>query len=318
MNKFIKPASILFYLLSFLVFVILGASFAGITGAADDQGLAAGAIVLGYGIISGFVAIIASIVLVSRISHKFIIIANRILFLLFLVLIAMLFVRQKMRKKAKDNEMQTRVTTEIIHQAVYTEVENSLPQTDENPLGMGFFSPNFYEYPVLYFYGSPNLSKPSQDNFRMDSIVFTQSDPGNYSISYAPPWLQPNHMKMDYGILYFQVQTLGLEFIEITVNTTTQKTAYVSRFEGNIILWPDFLLRVYSIEMIPEKPQTIRVNPLDYAGEVNNEYEFLQPVSIKNEWILVELQDKNLKPITKGWIRWKKDEKLLISYSLLC
>lgn len=155
MNKFIKPASILFYLLSFLVFVILGASFAGITGAADDQGLAAGAIVLGYGIISGFVAIVASIVLVSRVSHKFVIIANRILFLLFLVLIAMLFVRQKMRKKAKDNEMQTRVTTEIIHQAVYTEVENSLPQTGENPLGMGFSAPIFMNILFYIFMAVP-------------------------------------------------------------------------------------------------------------------------------------------------------------------
>jgi hypothetical protein len=318
MSKFIKPSSILFYLLSFLVFVIIGAAFAGLTGAAEGQGLAGGAIVLGYGIMFGFFAIIAAIVLVYSIPNKVIVIGNRVLFLLLLVLIAILFIRQKQRIKAKEDEAQSRKTTDFIKPAVYTEVKNNFPQTDENSIGMGFFSPNFYDYPVMYFYGNPNLSKTTQDNFRTDSIAFTQSDPGNYSISYAPPWLQPNHMKMDYGILYFEVQTLGMEFIEITVNTSTQRTSYVSRFEGNIILWPEFLLRVYAIEMIPGSPQTIRVNPLDYAGEVNNEYEFLQPISIKNEWLQVELQDKNLQPITTGWLRWKKEEKLLISYSLLC
>ncbi len=318
MSKFIKPSSILLYLLSFVVFVILGATFAGLTGAADGQGLAGGAIVLGYGIMFGFFAIVVSIFMVYRSNQKTIHVGNVILFVLLLLLITILFIRQKMRKNKADEEVQSRVTTELFHPAVYNDLKIAFSQTPENPLGLGFFSPNFYEYPVLYFYGNPNLSKTAQDNFRMDSIVFSQSDPGNYSISYAPPWLQPNHMKMDYGILYFRVQSLGKEFIEITVNTSTQKTTFVNRFEGNIILWPEFLLRVYSIEILPENPQTIKVKPLDYAGEVNNDYDILQPISIKDEWIQVELQNKNLKPITIGWLRWKKDEKLLITYSLLC
>ncbi len=318
MSKFIKPSSILFYLFSFLVFVILGAMFAAFSGAADGQGLAGGAIVLGYGLMAGFFAIVVSIVLVYSVSHKVIIIVNRILFLLLLALIAMLFVRQKMRKNKTDDENISRKTTDVIHPVVYEDVKNEFPQAEDKPLGMGFFSPNFYEYSVLYFYGNPNLSKTTQDHSPTDSIVFTQTDHGNYDISYAPPWLHPEHLKLDYGILYFRIQTLGAEFIEVTVNTITQNTAYVDRFEGNITLWPEFLLKVYSIETLPENPQTIKVKPLEYAGEVRNEYEFLQPLSINNEWIQVELHDKDLKPITKGWIRWKKDEKLLISYSLLC
>ena len=318
MSKFIKPTSILLYLLSFVVFVILGATYAALSGAADGQGLAGGAIVLGYGIMFGFFAIVVSIFIVYQSSQKTIYVGVVILFVLLLLLIAILFIRQKMQKNKVDEEVQFKVSTEIFHAAVYKELKNEFSQNTEIPLGLGFFSPNFYEYPVLYFYGNPDFSKTLHDNFHMDSILFTQSEPGNYNISYAPPWLQPNHIKMDYGILYFRVQSLGKEYIEITVNTSTQKTSYVNRFGGNIILWPEFLLNVYSIEILPENQQTIKIKPQDNAGEVNFDYDILQPISIKNEWIQVQLQDKNLNPITTGWLRWKNNEKLLISYSLLC
>lgn len=81
MSKFIKPSSILFYLLSFVVFVIIGATYAALSGAADGQGLAGGAIVLGYGIMSGLIAIVVAIILVYSVSHKAIVIGNRIFFL---------------------------------------------------------------------------------------------------------------------------------------------------------------------------------------------------------------------------------------------
>lgn len=313
MSKFIKPASILFYLLSFVAFVLLGATFAAVTGAAKGQGLAGGAIVLGYGIMFGFFALIGAIIMVYRSNQKAIVIGNIVLFVLLILIASILFVRQKIRKNNANEKIKTQITTDLIHPVVYENVKSNITRTDEKSLGLGFFSPNFYEYPVLYFYGNPNYLKASQDHFPTDSIVFIQNEHGHFEISYAPPWLQPEHLKLDYGILYFNLQSLGKEFVEITVNTTTQNTAYVSRFEGNIILWPEFLLQVYSIEMPPENPQTLKVKPLDHAGGVNDEYEFLQPVSIKNEWIQVELQDKNLKAITTGWLRWKKDEKLLIS-----
>ena len=318
MSKFIKPSSILLYILSFVVFVIIGAGYAAFTGAADGQGLAGGAIVLGYGIISGLIAIFAAIILVYSVSHKAIVNGNRIFFLILLILIAFLIIRQKMRKNNGEEESQSRLTTDFILPAVYSEVKNNFPETNETPMGLGFFSPNFYEKKVLYFYGNPNFSKIISDHTPTDSVVFKPTEYGSFEIFSAPPWLQPEHLKLDYDILYFRVQTLGPEFIEITVNTVTQNTAYIDRFAGKIILWPEFLLKVYSIEMLPENPQTIKIKPLENAGEVLSEYEFLQPISIKNEWIQVELQDKDLKPLNKGWLRWKKDEKLLISYSLLC
>jgi hypothetical protein len=318
MSKFIKPASILFYLLSFVAFVLLGATLAAVTGAAKGHGLAGGAIVLGYGIMFGFFALIGSIIMVYRSTQKAIVIGNIVLFVLLILIASILFVRQKIRKNNADEKIKTQITTDLIHPVVYQNVKSNIHRTDEKSLGLGFFSPNYFEYPVLYFYGNPNYSKALQDHFPTDSIVFIQNEHGHFEISCAPPWLQPEYLKLDYGILYFNLQSLGKEFVEITVNTTPQNTAFVSRFEGNIILWPEFLLQVYSIEMLPENPQTLKVKPLDHAGGVNDEYEFLQPVSIKNEWIQVELQDKNLKAITTGWLRWKKDEKLLISYSMLC
>lgn len=88
MKKFFKPASLLFYFLMILVFFFAGVYYAGITGAAEGQGLAGGAIVLGYGVISAFIALFISFVIVYYVSLDRVIRMNQVLGIVFLIFTA--------------------------------------------------------------------------------------------------------------------------------------------------------------------------------------------------------------------------------------
>ena len=87
-NKLLKPASFLLYFLSLITFFLVGMFFARIFDVAKGQGLAGGAIVLGYGLFFAFVALIIALYIVYYRSHKTIILANRILFGLLVVFMA--------------------------------------------------------------------------------------------------------------------------------------------------------------------------------------------------------------------------------------
>lgn len=148
-------------------------------------------------------------------------------------------------------------------------------------------------------------------------MVFSKTAYGSYEISYAPLWLQPEHLKLDYDLLFFEVRTIVPQYAEITVNKTTRQKAFVHRFKGKVIYWPDFLLQIHSVEMLPDALQKIRIKPLDYAGELYVDFEFMKPIMMQQEWMMVELQDKNFKAIENGWIQWNKNGRSLISYYLL-
>lgn len=294
MNKFTNKASLLLYLLAFIVFFFAGGLFVKFSGAAEGQGLASGSIVFVYCIIFALAALAASIFLVHYSSQRSIVIANRLLLIIFVILIGILSLGfSNMEKK------------------------RILINEPENSMGLGFFKPDFFEKPVLYFYSSPDQNKSVQEHPAVDSVGFTKKETGGFEISYAPPWLKPEHLKLDYDILYFKVVSLTENFAEVTVNDVTQETKYIDRNAGKILMWPDFLLQVHSVEFQEPGEQKVRVKPLSYAGEVITAFQIMKPLIIKDEWMLVELYDDNYKKTGEGWIQWNSDNQLLISYSLL-
>ena len=321
MKKLIKPASLLFYFQTILVFFFVGVSYSGLTHAAKGQGLAGGAIVVGYGVMFAFIAFIVSIIVVYNVKVQIIVITNRILAIVLIIAIGIItyrFINQQQNDKPAKEYPKKTTSPAVLESNLFSSSVLHHPQDLKNvPLGLGFFKPDFYKATVLYFYGNPNWEKSVQEHTPTDSITFEKTEYGNFDISYAPPWLVPDHLKMDYDILYFRIQSISRDFVEITVNIIDQRSSYVSRFDGEIIYWPDFLLSVNSVGFIDGKEQVIRIKPLPYAGEVNTKYNFMQPLIIKGDWMMVRLVDDNYKTVGKGWIQWKKEDTLIIKYSLL-
>ncbi len=333
-HQVLKPYSLLLYLLSFIAFFFVGASIAGLIGAAKNQGLAGGAIVFGYAVVAAFIALIVAIVIASKVNRKLIINLNKILAILIVVLFSYFTIKYQARQKEKEKtkiEQTKKKTTkaikiteptamlsrELVSKTLTIATNIEAIQILDSKMGIGFFSPQYFEHPTLYFYGDINLEKGLTDHTPIDSLVFARDKYVDITTSYAPPWLYPEHLKLDYGIIIFKVLGIGRDFMKVEVNHQTKQTMYLDKFKGEFVSWSEFIRSVHSVEFNENSKKKVLVKPLDYAGEINIKFSFMQPLLVEEEWMYVILVDDNLKEQGKGWVRWKMDNVLLITYSLL-
>jgi hypothetical protein len=82
--------------------------------------------------------------------------------------------------------------------------------------------------------------------------------------------------------------------------------------------WGTFLTNVVAVEIIDVATNPIRIKPLDNAGilaQVPGAQ--LRPIAVRGDWLLVSTVGLADRIVPTGWIRWKKDNVLLITYSLL-
>lgn len=324
-HKMVKPRSFLLYILAIISFFFIGITYADIIEAGKNQGLAGGAIVFGYGIISALFSFIISLILAYKLNRKAIISINKILGLVIIVIISYYAwnyytaikpnldeQRQETPKKPKQK------TTPNTNPSGAAEPIAMLYKSEiPNPPGLGMFSPNLYQNKNLFFYGNVNLEKSQMDHIPYDSISFKRIENEGIDIASAPSWFAPQHLKLDYGILYFKAISVTEDFVEIETNSFTNKTAYVLKSSGELIYWPEFLLRINSVESINSETHKVYAKPLDYAGEVAISYSFMKPIKIQQNWMHVHLLDDNIEKVGQGWIKWKENGDLLIKYSLL-
>lgn len=327
MKKLIKPYCLLFYLLALITSFFVGMTIAGIVEAGKNQGLAGGAIVFGYGVIGAFIGLLISLFIANKSNRKIIFRLNIILALCIAGFYGYYHVKYLERQKTKElekqkNEQPKQKTSPAIDASAVAEPTAMLYKNERNPQtkkesGLGMFTPNFYDNKTLYFYGNLTPGKSVQEHMPIDSITFKQREYGGFDIATAPPWLVPDHLNLDYDILYFKVKSVSHDFIQVVVNTTNNQTTFVDRYAGKIKYWPEFLLGVHSVEFPNPESETIYIKPLDHAAKVNTLYSYMRPLYITNTWMHVELQDYDFKPVGTGWIKWIKDGNLLIRYSLL-
>jgi len=326
MKKLLNPAKIAFNFLCLFVFFILGMYLAGIIGVAKNQGLAGGAIVLGWGILFAGTAFIGSFFIANRLPHKKIVRTNWILLLLLIIVMGFTTYRYLEKNEAyPPEEIQNPEITAPVKNSTAMRVNNSeitilsavLNSKKEEPLGLGFFEPNWQNNTTLYFYGNMNLEKSIIEHTPYDSLTFKKNKNNQFEIATTPPWLVPEILKLDYDRLYFKAISVTHDFIEITVNKTTSQTSFVDKKEGNLLYWPEFLLSVHSVEFLPDAIENVYNRPFSTSAISSTSYSFMRPLKIKNEWMEVLLINNDFKKTGKGWIQWKRDEKLLILYNLL-
>ncbi|MCB0456512.1 MAG: hypothetical protein R2776_04310 [Flavobacteriaceae bacterium] len=329
MKKTLKPASLLFNFLSLILFFIVGLYVAGVMEAGKNQGLAGGAIVLGWGVLFAGIAFILSFFVTRYVAHKKIVWLNIIFGALIFIIYGVKFFefqqkksetyknQEQLEKKPTAPAIDAEPTAMLYEEDTLLYLTNTIQQGQSTSMGMGFFSPNFYENPVLYFYGNPNLEKGIQEHMPYDSITFKRNKYNSFNIATAPPWLVPEHLKLDYDMLYFKIESITEDFAEVVVNTSNGQTSYINKRSGKIIYWPEFLLSVNSVEFYPNSKEKVRERSFETASIVQTSYQFMKPIKIKGDWAQVVLLDSNFQKIGDGWIQWKKGNKLLITYNLL-
>lgn len=186
----------------------------------------------------------------------------------------------------------------------------------QNELGEGFFIPNTNEVETLYLYDIPNSRAGSQER-PIDSITFVKRFGTHVDgVDYTPSEFAPFTEKLDYGVFLLSVKKLGIDYHEIVIDETSGKTAYVSAWQGKFITWGAFFLSCHSVEFI-DTNQKVFDNPMiKSAGRVVAP-PYFRPRYIKGDWMEVEILEGDYNTTKgKGWIRWKKDGKLLIVHNL--
>jgi threonine/homoserine/homoserine lactone efflux protein len=68
MDKLLRPASILLYIITIIVFFFIGGTMASIFGNATKEGFTGGAVVLMYGVIFAFIALLIALLLAYSLS----------------------------------------------------------------------------------------------------------------------------------------------------------------------------------------------------------------------------------------------------------
>lgn len=108
MSNYVKLSSLLFYLLVIVLCFILGTAISGLSGVAKDQGLAGGAIIFWYGILTAIGGFLISIILVSKTNIQMIKKANWILFFSIILLFFFLWYRSTSNREIPSEEIPLR------------------------------------------------------------------------------------------------------------------------------------------------------------------------------------------------------------------
>lgn len=204
--------------------------------------------------------------------------------------------------------------------AITINLQSTAQRLDPNfilPAGIGVASPALLPNIPLYFYNQPDYDVLASQLQPVDSITFTK---GKYhvDIATAPPWLFPEHIKLDYNIFTFRVVTYSQNWLEVIVNNTNGLTRWIDRHAVGYVDWGTYLTSIVAVEIIDIDKNPIRLKPLDNAGilaQVAGAQ--LRPIAIKGDWMLVSTVGLADRIVPTGWVRWRKDGVLLITYSIL-
>ena len=183
-------------------------------------------------------------------------------------------------------------------------------------LGEGFFSPKTTEVTTLYLYDIPHSRAGGQER-PIDSITLIKKYASHVdAIGYAPKNFNPFHEKLDYGLFILRVVKLGRDYSEIVINEETGETAYVNSWQGDFMTWGEFFLSCHSVEFIDQNQKVFDHPMIKSAGRIVSPVNF-RPRYVMGDWMEVEILAEDYHTVkAKGWIRWKKDGKLLIAYNL--
>ena len=212
MKKALTPSKIGFYILMLISCLLLGFFIAGFSGVGKNQGLAGGAIVLGYGVIAGAIGFIASFFIATMISKKALVRTNWVLLILILLMAGYTQYRFQERQKEKKEQQETpkRIPTKPAIQSSsilpfsFLSSANEV-DTDLKTMGIGFFKPNFYEHKTLYLYSDINPEKGLMEHMPNDSVVFGTDQYGNPTATHKPDWLEPEYFKL--GLWHYNIQS---------------------------------------------------------------------------------------------------------------
>jgi hypothetical protein len=316
--------------LSCTVLGLFAGGFFGSLMISKADGMAGAVEVLAYALMGGLILLVSAIVLVKQLPRR---ISIRLLLIAApLALILLTYATWHFRKNKAEKDRQWELEQEKFRHMKPTAPTRPAmffttapfwasaqgPQREEQGhFGLGFVSLRI-STGSFHFYGDPDMDALPVPQNANDSLVLVMGE-HHVDIASAPPWFVPAHMKMDYDLLLLKAITLSQNWIEVEVNSIDGSTRWVASEAVDFTTWTEFILAVPTVEIIDPGTNPIRIKPLDHASEMADGADaLLKPLAVRGEWLMVSTSDLADRMPPTGWIRWRKGDRLLVRYNLLC
>ncbi|HLA64857.1 MAG TPA: hypothetical protein VK610_10550 [Rhodothermales bacterium] len=182
------------------------------------------------------------------------------------------------------------------------------------PIGLGIAQVTPVPGGALRFYAEPGEGVRPEDVVPADIVTFRRGVP-SVEIATAPPWLVPEHLKMDYELFHLRVLTLTPDWVEVVGNATTGQSIWVARMDVTFIAWPEFLLGVAAVEVYDSEANPVRYVPHPEGGVLSSRPGALPPLAVRGDWLRVATRDLADRIPPSGWVRWRDGDFLLLTYS---
>ncbi len=279
------------------------------------HGFAGGVTIFWYAVFGALIVGIGTLAVVNKISKR-----AKQAWLIIASIIAVLLVAGLMYRinslENKEPDYKNKPVTQPTLKLKLINYAHNTTQKQENVPGIGFAFVKFQSLHPLYFYSTGQLDVDPFPDAIVDSVTF-QSDNHQITIATAPPWLVSEYLKMDYDVFMFKVMAITQNRIQVEVNKQLGKKLWLNLSDVSFMYWPKFILNANSIEAIDSEANPVKIKPLDHATTLSSQGNTpLRPLAVTNEWVLVSTNGLADRIAPAGWIRWKKEGSILITYSL--
>ncbi len=131
---------------------------------------------------------------------------------------------------------------------------------------------------------------------------------------YTPKEVIPIFFKPDYGI--FLLICLEEQQLYYKVLSANNEVFYVDKSSVIFLSWEKFLKRTTGISNLDWNTNPLHRKPTEISQniKIKDENSIFEVEKVEKDWIKIKNEDN---PAEKGWIKWRKDDKLLIELYLL-
>ncbi len=280
-----------------------------------SAGLAGGAMVLLSGMGGLLVGLIAAIILSRKLKPQTLKTATQIATIIGIGLVGWGLYGLITTRQAIQEDIEKTKEFHKTHKPTATVDHTPTPSVfgKNEAIGTGLIKPSIKLNTPLYLYSAPNDVTPS------DSITYKALLHGDLDIDHAPKEFKPVHLKLDYQIFYLRAKQESDGFFEVVIDEKSGKTTFVKSEDITFMPWKTFLLNVFAVEIHDPENNPIRKQPLRHATPLPNvnKNATLQPIEIKGEWLRVKVLNDDMETSDIGWFRWRSEDALLVTYSLL-
>jgi hypothetical protein len=191
-------------------------------------------------------------------------------------------------------------------------------------IGQGILFIDYTKMEALTFYEDTSDLNPVM------AVSFYRDQHGEFQIKNASnvrSWFNPEGLWIDYDIFIMRVDTSIGGWYRVYVNNDKgtmlwTKANSIKKFEP----WDTFLLNeTTSISKLPGFDLDIKQSPAKDGETIKKieDADCFEVIEINGEWIKVKTNEtlecsQSEKPVKSGWIKWRHDNKLTISYGLTC